>query len=101
MLERWKVEERRDPFEVEQVQLLGSASETDCDDRFPGKKRIPLPAFERNVGQNVVITDDDVRRKRARQRLCGIDSDRVTGHDAHFRKIPRYMLTEKAVTRDA
>src|SRR3954463_10469330 len=101
VLERRQVEERRNPFEIEQVQFLGPASETDRDHRFPGEERIPLPAFEGNVCQNVVITDNYVWRRVACQRLRGIDSDGVGGYDSHFGEIPRDVLTEKAVTRDA
>src|SRR3954462_3784124 len=101
MLERGQVEECCNPLQVEQVQFLGSAREADGNHRFPGEKGMLLPPFEGNVCQNVVITDDYVWRPVACQRLRGIDSDGVGGYDSHFGEIPRDVLTEKAVTRDA
>src|SRR5437763_11389087 len=53
LLQRRQVEKSGDPFEVEQVQLLGSAGEADRDHRSPGEKGILLPPFEGNVRQDV------------------------------------------------
>src|SRR4029078_12951268 len=100
-LEGGQIEKAGDSLHVEQMQLLGASGQTHRDDGRPGQERISFPPLERQVRQHIVIADDDVGRAIARRLGGGVDPYRVVGDNAYLGEVPRYVLTEKAMTRDA
>lgn len=83
------------------MQLLGTPGQTHGDDGRLGQEGIAFPALDGKVRQYIVIADDDVGRAIARRLCGGVDPYRIVGDDAYLGEVPRYVLTQKTVTRDA
>ena len=67
--EGWEIEEASDVVHIEQVHLVGSTRETHRDDRHPRQELVALPWFEWYGGQQVILTEHNIRAVRSR----GID----------------------------
>src|SRR5688500_10073235 len=76
--EGWEIEEASDVVHIEQVHLVGSTRETDRDDRHPRQELVALPWLEWYGGQQVILTEDNIRAVRSRGVDCVVDPN-----DAH------------------
>src|SRR2546423_14670825 len=101
LLQGRQVEETCNPADVEQVQLFGAARETDRDNRRFAEQGVVLPSLQREVRQHIVVADHDIRRNVANRSGSRTESGCIGRDDAHLGKIPRYVLAEEAMTRDA